>query len=100
MPSNEKYQSAYGNSARHIYCIPYGRLVTSLPSGNAYGDELSVLTAPRAAHVTAPALTASSSVAGFYDIIPYPIDTSAIPGSSSATDDFIDSLPQSQGAPR
>ncbi|KAJ6572875.1 hypothetical protein DFH09DRAFT_1079563 [Mycena vulgaris] len=30
MPSNEKYQSAYGNSARHIYCIPYGRLVTSL----------------------------------------------------------------------
>ncbi|KAJ6570539.1 hypothetical protein DFH09DRAFT_1362660 [Mycena vulgaris] len=30
MPSNEKYQSAYGNSARHIYCIPYGRLVASL----------------------------------------------------------------------
>ncbi|KAJ6602744.1 hypothetical protein DFH09DRAFT_1470690, partial [Mycena vulgaris] len=28
----EKYQSAYGNSACHIYCISYGRLVMSLDS--------------------------------------------------------------------
>ncbi|KAJ6528250.1 hypothetical protein DFH09DRAFT_1094510 [Mycena vulgaris] len=36
MPSNEKYQSAYGNSARHIYCTSYGRLVTSLVRRGVY----------------------------------------------------------------
>ncbi|KAJ6605508.1 hypothetical protein DFH09DRAFT_1067780 [Mycena vulgaris] len=35
----ERYQSAYGNSARHIYCIPYGSLVTSLTRGAVEEDD-------------------------------------------------------------
>ncbi|KAJ6605582.1 hypothetical protein DFH09DRAFT_1067837 [Mycena vulgaris] len=35
----ERYQSAYGNSARHIYCIPYDSLVTSLTRGAVEEDD-------------------------------------------------------------